>query len=586
MTGEISSSARAERLAIGAAVGVSLLLALRWAPIAWGAAADYGWEYEPAWRIAHGEMPYRDFFTTFPPLGNYWLALLLKLFGDSMWVYSANIYLCWGAALFVGWILARKYGLSRTLAAWGVMAAGWVSLPADVSGHAFNYAATVLSGAALWSVHENAAMQSAVRRVLAGLFVGWCVLMKQNVGIFMGAALPLHLMLRQRETLSVASVLRMLWPFGLGVLLGFVPLMAYLANFTAPTEIAHQMFLDAGAAKGGLTRTLMRGVPHFTVLPSVANRAVIMLIISVPLVLGIGCGVRRWLRTSHPVAETSTGGETRWSAGFVLGTIVFLLVPIADNPAMRALQAAIVPQVTLPYTSQLVLALYTAIVWLGIFAAIQGWRKRDAGLLALVTAAGGVAYAHATSNVEYLRYSAPVVIPLVVALSVRLVGAGRALLGARILAVVAAVTMTISPMYARNFERLRRIEGPPAFAGLYARDTYWPGIDEMRRDWVPLFAGRRTLWLIEPGPHAAFGGAPVPNVPSYYLDTYSSRLEERLMTIWEKDLPEFVVLGNFARAPNAQKFTHPNLLKWLRGRYVMVRGSAENGAMSLWRRAS
>ncbi len=86
--------------------------------------ADEGIGLEAAERILRGQVMYRDFFSFFTPGSGYWLALLFRVFGDSMTTAHAAL-VGYGAA-FSGlvYLIARR-AASRRMA---LLAAGLVAL--------------------------------------------------------------------------------------------------------------------------------------------------------------------------------------------------------------------------------------------------------------------------------------------------------------------------------------------------------------------------------------------------------------------------------------------------------------------------
>jgi hypothetical protein len=564
-----------------AAVMTVCLLCARWAPVAW-AGGDYGWTYEAAWRISQGEVPYRDFFGTLPPLTSYSLAMLLHAGSDSLWYYAAHLYAWWAAALAVGWVLARRCGLNRSLAVWSTMAAAWLSLPADGLGHAYGYAATVLAGCALLLLEHDSAAPSWRWRGAAGVSVGLCLLAKQNVGFVFVVAVPAYLMFHEEARSTPSGLARRLLPFVLGVIAGFAPLLASLSSHAGLQEVLTELFFDASAAKGGLLKTALRGIPRFIPLPS-APRTYWVESCLAALVLAAACWLLLKGRSRHAVSDVP---EERFDAAlvpFVIYSAALLMVSLVDVPAIRNLQSALVPNGLPSYSSVLVRVAYLVFSGVCLLALVRGWQTRDRRLVRAVGFAGLIAYAHATSHADYLRYSAPVVLPLVAFAASRLYGEHLTRSVLRFTAFLVATVVAVFPTYAKDFEALHRIEAPSAFRGLYTTPTRLGWLATANNEWLPLIADRRTLWLLGGGPHAAYGGLPVPNVASYYEDSYSSRLEPRLFDTWSTNPPECVVLGRFSRAPGARLLRRDTIVAWLNERYVKVWGGDGEESISVWR---
>ncbi|MGA9057833.1 MAG: glycosyltransferase family 39 protein, partial [Terriglobia bacterium] len=70
--------------------------------------ADEGVILQGAQRILNGEVPYRDFFSFFTPGSYYWMALLFKVFGDSILVARAALIVYGGLFSVLTYLLARR----------------------------------------------------------------------------------------------------------------------------------------------------------------------------------------------------------------------------------------------------------------------------------------------------------------------------------------------------------------------------------------------------------------------------------------------------------------------------------------------
>jgi hypothetical protein len=108
------------------------------------------------------------------------------------------------------------------------------------------------------------------------------------------------------------------------------------------------------------------------------------------------------------------------------------------------------------------------------------------------------------------------------------------------------------------------------------------------RDIMPKVEDKPTLWLAVGAPYSVFKARNVPAVANWYLDTYNSRSEPQLRRRLEERPPEFVVLGEYARAANADWLSPQRFRQWLAQRYEPVAlpstGSPTSGpALELWK---
>jgi len=82
---------------------------------------DEGIVLQGAERILHGEVLYRDFFSFYTPGSYYWLALLFKIFGNSMLVARTTLVVYGGLFSLLTYILAR-----RVSACWSALLAAYL----------------------------------------------------------------------------------------------------------------------------------------------------------------------------------------------------------------------------------------------------------------------------------------------------------------------------------------------------------------------------------------------------------------------------------------------------------------------------
>src|SRR5205823_3771799 len=132
--------------------GFVFIVCLRWIWIA--GYGDYGNTYEAAYRVMHGEVPYRDFIFTNPPVTNYTLAFLLTEFGNSLWLYHIHLFIWWIASLIVGLVLLDKFNADRTTKIAAIILAGTMSLPLCTNWMPYSYLAPAVSGIVLIFLYQ------------------------------------------------------------------------------------------------------------------------------------------------------------------------------------------------------------------------------------------------------------------------------------------------------------------------------------------------------------------------------------------------------------------------------------------------
>src|SRR2546428_3272919 len=142
--------------------------------------------FDGAWRVFQGQVQYRDFFSTFPPLAFFIQSLFFHLMGVdySAMVVSAAV-LNAAATACVIWLVRRLAPNWRSMALLaGLLTAVWFQAPFgtlwfEQTAFFFNLLAVVVLVRAA-SAEGYAAVSL---RVVAGLLLGLSMLTKQNAGV-------------------------------------------------------------------------------------------------------------------------------------------------------------------------------------------------------------------------------------------------------------------------------------------------------------------------------------------------------------------------------------------------------------------
>lgn len=138
---------------------------------------DEGFEVQMAWRILHGQIPYRDFFTVTTPLAFFWEALLIRLVGPGLIVGRISNLLTALATAILIYTIAKD--TSRPLALCAAATAIPLGLPV-VPRPSYSWYAVLLLLLVLWRALR--AGQGSGRWWSVGLLCALTVLCKQNVG--------------------------------------------------------------------------------------------------------------------------------------------------------------------------------------------------------------------------------------------------------------------------------------------------------------------------------------------------------------------------------------------------------------------
>lgn len=564
---------------------LAVLIAARWLWVA--GIGDYGWTYEVAYRISVGEVQHRDFITCLPALTHYTLAALVALVDESLWMWAVHLYAWWFATLLVGWLLLQRLTSDERLQQAGVILLVVSSNPAGTLGHAHNYASAAFAG--LGALFILRALQEARQRewFRAGVAIGLATLAKQNVGCMAAVAGSGVLLLQGlREGQPRKAISRLCW-FVLGIAMVFVPAAVYFGVQVGLVEFVRQEFTDATAAKGGIAMVLGRALPRIVLRPETPHRRLVEALLSAALLLLLSRWL--WLKlrnvTPRPAGNNVEISPRRpWSfpiQGLLFGTVVLSAVSLLPWPWIRAsLPIGVfrfVPTGTEVFIQMAYLFSVTAF-------AVVGFRCSDQLKWVAVSVLGGaILLGAATSSILYYPFVAPVVIPMLLGLlqaSASFPNLARHVL---IVSFLFLAVFFFRPSLAPTFEALKPLPRGSPFAGLYAPADTSELIESRWQGLTPWIRGRRTLWLCSGGPHSAYGGLPVKNVPFLYKDTYHSRHEQSLRRAWDADPPEFVIVGPFLPASEARLLTAEAIQDWLVEHFEPVwRALGED--LSLWRR--
>ncbi|UCH77475.1 MAG: hypothetical protein JSU81_06970 [Candidatus Coatesbacteria bacterium] len=215
---------------------------------------DEGFWLYTAWRLASGELPYRDFALPHLPLAPLYYAASVKLFGPSLYGARAlNVALFLGAAALLGVAAARRSGREAGIATAVLFTSSSLALTWLVPAKAYAPAVAPLAAAvAVWIWPGRAETIGWVRAAAVGALLGVATMARLTVAVTLGAtilgvwfAVPGRPGKRLR--LEVATCL------------GFLAVMPLLLYFRAAAGEAfafnvwgiHRLFLEAPAAGRG-----------------------------------------------------------------------------------------------------------------------------------------------------------------------------------------------------------------------------------------------------------------------------------------------------------------------------------------------
>lgn len=568
------------------------VLTARW--IWFAGIGDFGWTYEFGQRVLQGEVPYRDYISTLPQLTSYTIIPFIVLLKGNLWAFTIHLYLWWLASLLVGLQVARTLQLRPAAQASAMFFAACLSLPALHLGHAYSYAATFFFGLTLMTLLKYRNNQHARHLVSAGIWAGLSLLAKQNIGavtLLLGGGLITYDCWMRRE--FRAFLLRGLL-FSAGAALIFFPAFGYFASQAGATEVFRQMFSDAGAGKGGLSRMLFNLIPIWFFTPGTPHRLLLVFGISgtvtLTFLLLLGRKMYRLHKNPAPPANAATTPATttaRWIS-LSIGIVTALsVISLLDLPSVRNFFASLHPAAMYEfqgYTFPLLFLNYAFFTSLALVCLLSKryWRQPEFFIPIFVLPL--ILWGHEMSCEGYLPLGAPLVVPLGMLLLEKtglLRNTVPLACTAGIVMILGLSTSTQEAFLAASFKPLERLPADSKFAGLGAHPTYASRIKELHQKVAPRIQNHTTLWIHTGGPHQAFGGKAVFGPATMHLDTYHLRSEPVFRTRWTAQPPEFIFVGFQTPVRGSQLFTKEALQVWLPERYEQIWKSPQHEA-ELW----
>jgi hypothetical protein len=544
--------------------GLLILIVLRWIWV--GGIGDFGWTYESAARIVDGQVYFRDFISTLPPLTSYALAGLLAIFGKAPFLWAVQLYLWWIALYVVGVVLLRRLDV---LSGWTLVSLAVAMLacePAFTLGHSYNYAASALCGISLAALPGAAvAKRHAGKLFVVGICVGLTIVAKQNVGgallvsigVVIGLA-PTRPSVKATNELSLVSGTFF-------VLLAFWSLFYFLG---AGEEAKQQFLFDASEGKGGFLIVLGRAIPRIVTFdPSMPLRRPLEIILTLMVVV-IATITYVSLNRFRFRGVTEVKRPFKAKNGVLIITGIYACLAIASLIPIQLIQMAqaalsnVLPFNLTLQVSYIVFAIGLMFMLGQVLrgqSSIETFEDWLSPLQSLILVTMVVA-APATSGSYYVVFALPIVMPLLAKLlrNVDHAFSRAALVGFGCWISVAGI---LFPPYAPTFVALRKFSYPlDAYWGAASMQTFYAAISAHV---LPLIHARSTFWLIAGGPHAAFGGTDVFNVSSYYVDTYNSRSEQRIVANFQDRKPEYVIIGAYMPAAGAKLLEPTTAREWI-----------------------
>jgi hypothetical protein len=228
-------------------------------------------------RVLRGEIPYRDFWTVYPPGQSYALAAVYQLLGTSLLAARAYDTLVRFALVVGVYLVGRRIATPAAALVAGAFSALWLG---TVGFHSYGvFPALAFALLATWSLTAFASSQQRRWLVLAGALNGLTALWRLDIAAYLGVALTVSLLVLALPSLASRGQHRPLARalHGVGILIAAAavcsaPVYVYLALVSGPDPIWQQLIVFPAAVLGRVRRLsypeLMPDVALFLAAPA------------------------------------------------------------------------------------------------------------------------------------------------------------------------------------------------------------------------------------------------------------------------------------------------------------------------------
>jgi hypothetical protein len=279
-------------------------------------------EYVGGYTLIHGSIPFRDYFTTSPPLSQFKSGMLLSLFGENLIVSRAAgmVERCLIALVLYLWLIRLCRPSDAALAAFATIVISTADFADPIA--SYNHDAMVfamLSGyLAGFVLNRNRSNRSIVWIGLAaGIAAGLSLLTKQTIGLGAVVAVPVVVAAIVSRLQTFRRTILWLMAFAGGVAIPVGALLIWLASLGSLKVFLIAIFIKGPAAKaqngGGdfLTRAIHLGL--------LAPRSMMLAVCGA--LIAVWLGVRSQAQPSDPEQD-----GPRWE---MFAVAAFAIVSIA-----------------------------------------------------------------------------------------------------------------------------------------------------------------------------------------------------------------------------------------------------------------
>lgn len=265
-----------------------------------------GYNLYGAERVLAGEVPYRDFYTLYPPATLYLNAALFKLMGSTLYSAVLGVFIFKALTILMIYLSGRKIMPASWALAAALLSLFWLRPNGAFKAVPMQYGSLFLA-LALFLLLDRKGRQARLKAFLAGIALGLLTLFKHNIGAyaFIGCLAIAYL---ERNRLKPDNDREAEDPHW------FIIMSCGLAAVIVPVLI----FMGGQGALGMMTRTLLVGSGEFLV-----DRLVVPRSPAVPIVFTVMLAVSAFI--AHRLKSRPAAAAAVWMsviiaiAAFTLG---------------------------------------------------------------------------------------------------------------------------------------------------------------------------------------------------------------------------------------------------------------------------
>lgn len=556
---------------------------------------DYGTDYDFVSRLLQGQWQGKDFFSIFPPVPQYFLYFLMKIFGDNLFIVNINLWFWWLINIFAAYLIMLKLKLKIESIGLGTILVASLTVPINMHGVAFAYMASAFSCLALLLVLKN---NKNITLFFSGFLLGIAILSKPNVGLIMLVSIFLFKFLEEDwSAIRKIFIYKMIFLL-IGITISVFLLILFPGYHGGFFELYREVISGGSEIKGGLISLALRSIPRIGIMDGTPHRylyeIILTLFISIILILKIN-------KHSENILNKNSSSVNFSFIIFYAFTLFINFITLFKWDYSKNITLLIYNLGLTSASFFLWQVLYIFVFYSLIIAIIKTLLiykftivKNFKFLILFITLIYVVGVV--SSGRHNITFASALFVPVLIY--------HFSIVGDRVnkwLVIIFLWTLAwcIAPNWKSTFAKLNKLPENTKFSGLY-----WPDGGAQLPGSYPIWSSSKViedlniffsknindyetvLWLV-PGPGAAFGGSIYRfGIHGLSANNVSKWGESRLAKSLEYNKPNYVVVGDLEEwNNNTWVFMKKNVsLNWLEDNYnIIFEYKINNNYINIWK---